>query len=81
MSDDMNDDGHLDDAPAVETTIRLTVSMESEAAGMLDALARRLYPRRRASQARGLVLEMAVRALYRRMTEADPGNANHTGQA
>ena len=35
---------------------------------MLEELRQRLYPERRAGQARALVLEMGIRALYRQVT-------------
>lgn len=67
MSDN-HDRQREDDAPAAfEPSVRVTVSLEAEAARQLEALAERLYPNKRASTARGLVLEQAVRALYRRM--------------
>lgn len=64
-----------DDAPPPPGPgVRVTVSLEPEAAAMLTTLCQRLYPDKRIGLARGLVLEMAVRALYRRIM-GDAGKA------
>lgn len=61
----VSDDRQMEDAPAaLGPSVRISASIEPEAAAMLETLAKRLYPARRAGQARALVLEMGVRALY-----------------
>lgn len=64
----MSDDRQMEDAPpAWGASVRISASIEPEAAAMLEALTQRLYPERRAGQARALVLEMGIRALYRQV--------------
>lgn len=65
MSD--HDDRQLEEVPAFGASVRLSASIEPEAAAMLEALCARLYPTKRASRARAEVLEIAIRMLYGRV--------------
>lgn len=69
----MSHNQQIEDAPPWNASVRISASLEPEATRMLNELARRLYPDRRVSQARTLVIEQAVRAMHRRVIEADPG--------
>lgn len=72
-----NDDRHMEDAPpASGPSTRLTISIEPEAAQMLNELACRLYPGRRPGGARALVIEQGIRMLHRRVMGA--ANSTHT---
>ncbi|HEX8036551.1 MAG TPA: hypothetical protein VF510_22025 [Ktedonobacterales bacterium] len=64
----MSDDRRIEDAPpAWGASVRISASIEPEAAAVLETLARRLYPKQRAGQARALILEIGIRALYRQV--------------
>lgn len=61
----------MDDNDTLHITehTRIAVTIEPEAAHMLDEQVTRLYPSKRASQARAEIIEQGILTIYRRTFE------------